>query len=433
MNTSLMRQFGRVTIVGCALSLAIVPLVAQRRLPREVALQPVQAGAAKRPSISTAGKTALSSYLLAAVDRGDVPGIQALIVDREGVLYEGVAGKRDVARGAEMQRDTLFRIASMTKPITSVAAMRLIEAGRIDLDDPVAKYLPAFNDRQVLSKFDTATGAYETRPPNRPITIRHLMSHTSGLGYSWSSEIVSRLTKNVREREPDVPLLHDPGERWTYSASTRVLGQVIETVSGQPLEVFLRDKILAPLEMTDTSFAVPAEKVARVATVHSRVDGTLVEEPNAPIQAAPVRGDGGLYATAHDYGNFLQMLLNDGRWHGVAILNAASVRTMGENHIGTVVVQEQPAADPTRTRPFPLGAGHDKFGLGFQIAVRDERGAGHRSPGSLSWAGINNTHFWIDRDRRIAVVLLMQVLPFYDETCIRTLRGFEELVYQFLN
>lgn len=431
-SINVMRPFARVTVVGCALSLAMVPLLAQQRLQRETALRPVQAGA-KRPSISTAGDTALSSYLVAAVDRGDVPGIHALIVDREGVLYEGVAGKRDVARGVEMQRDTLFRIASMTKPITSVAAMTLIEAGRIGLDDPVAKYLPAFKDRQVLSAFDPATGAYETRPPKRPMTIRHLMSHTSGLGYSWSSEIVSRLTNNVREREPDVPLLHDPGERWTYSASTRVLGQVIETVSGRPLDVFLREKILAPLGMADTSFAVPAEKVARVATVHSRVDGTLVEEPNAPIQAAPVRGDGGLYSTAHDYGNFLQMLLNDGRWHGATILKAQSVRTMGKNQIGTVVVQEQPAADPTRTRPYPLGAGHDKFGLGFQIAVRDERGARHRSPGSLSWAGINNTHFWIDPERQIAVVLLMQVLPFYDDTCIRTLRGFEELVYQYLN
>ncbi|MEA2465131.1 MAG: hypothetical protein QOJ98_2878 [Acidobacteriota bacterium] len=428
-----MRRFARATMVCCALTLAIVPLLAQRRLPREVALQPLQPGGAKRPSIPTAGAAALSSYLAAAVGRGDVPGVQALIVSREGVLYEGVAGKRDVARGVEMRPDTLFRIASMTKPITSVAVMMLIEAGKLDLDDPVATYLPAFKNRQVLSAFDTATDAYETRPAKRPIMIRHLLSHTSGLGYSWSSEIVSRLTKNVREREPDVPLLHDPGERWTYSAGTRVLGQVIETVSGQPLEVFLRDKILAPLGMADTSFAVPAEKVARVTTVHSRVDGRLIEEPNAPIQEAPVRGDGGLYSTAHDYGNFLQMLLNDGRWHGATLLNARSVHTMGENHIGTVVIEEQPAADPKRTRPFPLGAGHDKFGLGFQIAVGDEGSAKHRSPGSLSWAGINNTHFWIDPDRQIAVVLLMQVLPFYDDACIRTLRGFEELVYQYLN
>ena len=428
-----MRRFARVTLVCCALTLAMAPLLAQRRLPREVALQPVQPGAAKRPSISTAGTAALSSYLVAAVERGDVPGVQALIVGREDILYEGVAGKRDVARGVEMRPDTLFRIASMTKPITSVAVMMLIEAGKLDLDDPVAKYLPAFKDRQVLSAFDTTSGAYETRPAKRPITIRHLLSHTSGLGYSWSSEIVSRLTKNVREREPDVPLLDDPGERWTYSVSTRVLGQVIETVSAQPLEVFLRDRILAPLGMADTSFAVPAEKVARVTTVHSRVDGRLIEEPNAPIQEAPVRGDGGLYSTAHDYGNFLQMLLNEGRWHGATLLDARSVRTMGENHIGTVVIQEQPAADPKRTRPFPLGAGHDKFGLGFQIAVGDEPGARHRSPGSLSWAGINNTHFWIDPDRQIAVVLLMQVLPFYDDACIRTLSGFEELVYQYLN
>jgi CubicO group peptidase (beta-lactamase class C family) len=264
------------------------------------------------------------------------------------------------------------------------------------------------------------------------MTIRHLMTHTSGLGYAWSSPIVSRLTENVRERETQVPLLHDPGSEWTYSAGPRVLGQIVEKISGQPLDVFFRERIFDPLKMLDTSFAVPPEKLLRVATLHSRVDGKLVEQPNTLTQEAPVRGDGGLYSTARDYGTFLQTLLNGGSLQTVRLLGENTVRMMAENHIAAVVVQEQPAADPGRTRPFPLGAGRDKFGLGFQIAARDERYATLRSPGSLSWAGINNTHFWIDPNRRVAVVVLMQVLPFYDEVCIGVLRGFEELVYRHL-
>jgi methyl acetate hydrolase len=160
------------------------------------------------------------------------------------------------------------------------------------------------------------------------------------------------------------------------------------------------------------------------------VDGKLVEQPNTPVQQSPVNGEGGLYSTARDYGVFLQMLLNGGSLHTVKLLGAKSVAMMGANQIGSVVVDEQPAADPARTRPFPLGAGRDKFGLGFQIAVRDERYAKLRNPGSLSWAGINNTHFWIDPDSHIAAVVLIQVLPFYDEACIRVLREFEELVYR---
>jgi methyl acetate hydrolase len=209
-----------------------------------------------------------------------------------------------------------------------------------------------------------------------------------------------------------------------------VLGLIVEKVSGQPLDLFFQEHILGPLGMNDTSYAVPAEKASRVATNHSRVNGKLVEQPNSPTQQAPPRGDGGLYSTARDYGTFVQMLLNGGTLHGVTLLSPRSVKAMGENQIGSVVVSEQPAANPALTRPFPLGAGYDKFGLGFQIAVRDQRYADLRSPGSLSWAGISNTHFWIDPARGIGAVVLMQVLPFYDDAAIRTLREFEAAVYR---
>jgi CubicO group peptidase (beta-lactamase class C family) len=392
----------------------------------------LHAAAPAQPSISPAGRSLLSQYLAGAVERGDVPGVAALVVDRAGVLYEGAFGRLDVARHVNMPPNALFRIASMTKPVTSVAVMMLLEAGKLGLDDPVSKYLPAFENPRVISRFNAADGTYETRAAKQPITIRHLMTHTSGIGYGFSSPIVLRLLQGTQKSETDLPLLHDPGDRWTYGASTRVLGQVIEKISGEPVDVFLRDRIFDPLKMSDTSFAVSPEKLARVVTVHRRVDDKLVEEPNAPTQQAPVRGDGGLYSTARDYGTFLQMLLKGGSLGNAKLLSAKSVRMMGENQIGPIVVEEQPAADPARTRPFPLGAGRDKFGLGFQIAARDERYAKLRSPGSLSWAGIDNTHFWIDPNRHIAGVMLMQVLPFYDDACIRVLRGFEALVYRHL-
>jgi methyl acetate hydrolase len=386
----------------------------------------------ERQAFSKDGEAALSRSLSASVQRGDIPGVVALVVDPDKVLYQGSAGQQDVAGRIEMKPDAIFRIASMTKPVTTVAVMMLVEAGKVSVDDPVSRYLPNFKDRPVISSFDAATGAYQTRPARREVTIRHLLTHTSGVGYGWSSPIVAKLIGNDRDKETELPLLHDPGERWTYSASTRVLGQVVEKVSGQPLDVFLRERILGPLGMHDTSYAVPSASISRVVTVHSRTAGKLVEQPNAPVQQAPIRGDGGLYSTARDYGTFIQMLLNGGTLHGARLLTERTVRMMGENQIESVVVEDQPVADPLRSRPFPLGAGRDKFGFGFQIAVKDPRYAKYRSEGSLSWAGIDNTHFWIDPTRRIGAVWLAQVLPFYDEACIRDLRGFEELVYQYL-
>ena len=391
----------------------------------------VSVRADSRATLSKDGQAALSRSLSAAVGRGDVPGVVAMVVDPENVLFEGAAGQQDVARRIEMKPGAIFRIASMTKPITTVAVMMLIEAGKLSLDDPVSKYLPRFKDRPVISSFNASTGAYETTPATREITIRHLLTHTSGIGYGWSSPIVSRLVGNDRSKETELPLLHQPGAKWTYGANTRVLGQVVEKISGQPLDVFLRDRILGPLGMKDTGYAVPSGSVARVVTVHSRMNTGLVEQPNAAVQESPVMGDGGLYSTARDYGTFIQMLLNGGTLRGTRLLSERSVRMMSENQIGSVVVEEQPAADSLRSRPYPLGAGRDKFGFGFQIAIKDPRYAKYRSEGSLSWAGIDNTHFWIDPSRHIGVVWFAQVLPFYDEACIRSLREFEALLYRY--
>ena len=328
--------------------------------------------------------------------------------------------------------DAIFRIASMTKPITSVAMMMLIEEGKAKLDDPVAKYLPDFDNRPVIDTFNKANASYTTRPAKRPITIRHLLAHTAGLGYAFSDPTVLQIINATQKTEPELPLLHDPGDQWTYSAATRVVGFVLEKISGQTIDVFLRQRIFEPLKMVDTGHVVPSEKVSRVVTVHTRKGGKLTETPNDPKQESPIRGDGGLYSTAQDYSRFVRMLLNGGTLDGAKILSPRAAQAMSMMPTGGPVMQTQPDANPDRTRPFPIGAGKDKFGLGFQIQAADPALAKFRSPGSLSWAGINNTHFWIDPKRQVAAIVLMQVLPFYDEDAIKVLRDIEEVVYRNL-
>jgi methyl acetate hydrolase len=391
-----------------------------------------QVNAVALPVISDTGKSAISKVASAAVTRGEVPGVVTLIVNRGGIIYEGAEGKQDVGRGVALKPDAIFRIASMTKPVTSVAIMMLVDSGKVKLDDPVSKYLPEFKGRPVIAKFNEADATYTTRPAKREITIRHLMSHSSGLGYAFTNPTIKKIVDTTKKTEPELALLHDPGEKWTYSASTRVLGWVVEKVSGQTLDVYLRTQIFEPLKMTDTGHVVPAEKVARVVTVHSRKDGKLSEAPNDPKQESPVRGDGGLYSTAQDYGRFVRMLLNGGTLDGAKILTPKAVQMMSTMPAGGPVMQTQPDANPERTRPFPMGAGKDKFGLGFQVSAADPKYAKFRSAGSLAWGGINNTHFWIDPKRQIAGIVLMQVLPFYDDACVGVLRGIEEQIYKHL-
>jgi CubicO group peptidase (beta-lactamase class C family) len=376
---------------------------------------------------------AIDAYLSGAVRDTQIPGIVALVVDADAIVYTGSFGRRDVAGGQPMANDTIFRIASMTKPVTSVAVMMLVQEGDIGLDDPVSDYLPAFEDQRVIENFKPADKSYTTRPAATPMTIRHLLTHTSGLGYAFSNHTLAALV----ESDPgasvtQLPLLHDPGTRWTYGESTRVLGTLVEEVSGQRLDEFLSERIFAPLGMGDTFYTVPAQKISRVATVHRTTADGLVETPNTATITAPVYGDGGLHSTAADYAKFIQLFLNNGRApNGMRLLSEATVALMGENHIGAVLVEQQPGALPALSEPFPLGAGRDKFGLGFQITAQHDEPF-ERSAGSMSWAGIFNTQFWIDPQRGIGGVLLMQYLPFYDAAAIATLQGFERRVYEGL-
>jgi CubicO group peptidase (beta-lactamase class C family) len=387
--------------------------------------------ASAAPSLPPQGATALSALLKNATDRGDVPGVVVAVVNTDGMLYNEAFGKSSTAGNTPMTKDTIFNMASMTKPITSVAIMMLVDEGKLKLDDEVAKYLPKYKDPLVITKFNEADASYETRPAKRAITIRHLLTHTSGIGYGFASPMLTKIIEKTKKNELDLPLLFDPGEGWAYGASTRVLGHVVEAISGQKIDAFLESRILQPLGMHDTGYLVPAAKYPRVVAVNARgTDGKFMERPVPSPIPATVQGDGGLYGTASDYGLFLRMLLNRGTLGGKRILSEQSARTVFESHTGSVVVKEQQSANPVLSRNFPVGAGKDRWGLGFQLAA--EKQPNRRSPGSGTWAGIFNTHFFVDPSREIGVVVMMQTLPFYDDASMKVYAGVEEAVYRNL-
>jgi CubicO group peptidase (beta-lactamase class C family) len=380
------------------------------------------------PTIPAKGTAALSAFLKGATDRGDVPGVVVAVVNKDGLLYNEAFGVSSTASKRAMTKDTIFNMASMTKPITSTAIMILVEEGKLKLDDEVGKYVPKYKDPVVITKFNEADATFETRPAKRPITIRHLLTHTSGIGYGFSSPTLTKIMQKTGKGEMDMPLLFDPGESWAYGASTRVLGYVVEAISGQKIDAFLQSRILGPLGMTDTAYLVPESKYSRIVAVNARGDdGKFVERPIPAKIPATVQGDGGLYGTASDYGLFLRMLLNGGILGGKRILSEASVKTMLAPHTGSVVVQPQQSSNLSLSRNFPLGAGKDKWGLGFQLAA--EKATNRRSPGSGTWAGIFNTHFFVDPARQIGVVVMMQTLPFYDEKSMAVYAGVEDAVY----
>ncbi len=381
-------------------------------------------------------KMDIDDYLREAIQNSYVPGVVAMVTDRNGVIYSGAFGLRDVAQDRQMTVDTIFRIASMTKPITSVAIMMLIEDGELGLDDPASAYIPELGGKSVFATFNPGDKSYTSRPAASEISIRHLLTHTSGLGYSFANEILYGLVGSMRPSPStsDLPLLHDPGTKWTYGESTRVLGRIVEIVSGLRLEHFLKEYIFAPLNMTDTGFSVPDRKRDRVTTAHAKNGQILVETPNPSGElGVPPRGDGGLFSTATDYSRFVRMFLNGGIGaDGARLLSEETIRIMGQNHIGPLYVETQQISDHARSRPFPAGAGRDRFGLGFQITGPHEL-TDMRSPGSLSWAGIMNTEFWIDPEKGIGGVLLMQYLPFYDDAAMDILNGFEQRIYRNLD
>ena len=366
---------------------------------------------------------ALDALIRAAVDARQVPAAVAMVATSRKVVYTGAAG---------VPADAIFDIASMTKPITSVAVMQLVEAGKVQLDQPAHTYLPELRTLQVLE-------GGKLRAPKSAPTVRQLLAHTSGFAYEFFSREISEYVQAGKlasgftgtDQFLRAPLVADPGSRWEYGISTDWLGKIVEAVSGQPLDVYFRSRIFEPLGMADTFYEVPASKQSRLAPPHARQkDGTLGPLPPPPSKAATlVLGGGGLHSTAADYLAFAQALLAGGQASGRRLLKAETVTLMGNNQLGDAVFSAPVSQNPQFiVRNLVLPGAPDAFGLGF--ALNRKPLASGRGAGTMSWAGVFNTFFWIDRDRDVCAVLMAQLLPFGDAGPVKLMEDLDRILYK---
>ena len=375
--------------------------------------------------------------LRAAVDRGDVPGVVAMAATADGPSYRGAFGKRALPSGPAMTEDTVFWIASMTKAITSTAAMQLVERDKLALDAPIAGVLPELADPQVLEGFE-ASGAAKLRPAKRPITLRHLLTHTAGFAYDiWSPDLIRyQELKGIpgiiscENLALTTPLLSDPGERWNYGINIDWIGKAVERASGQKLGDYFADHIFGPLGMKDTGFKLRADQRTRLVGMSARQsDGKLEPMPfEIPQEPEFQMGGGGLYGTAADYLAFATMFLKEGRANGAQVLKAGTVKMMGENQMGDLNVCKLVTAVPPYSNDAEFFPGMvKKWGFGFMLNTQAV--PGRRSAGSLTWAGLGNTYFWIDPSRQVAGVILTQLVPFADHKVLDLYGKFESAIY----
>jgi methyl acetate hydrolase len=385
--------------------------------------------------------TAVIDQVLASAVAGDrIAGLVAAAADADGMLYHSAFGRLDIGKPARMTPDAVFRIASMTKAITATAAMQLVEQGRLSLDQPAREVLPFLAETQVLDGFDAA-GQPILRAPRGEITLRNLLTHTAGFVYdTWNADMnrYAQLTglppaRTGKLASLKAPLAFDPGTRWEYGINIDIAGRMVEVASGLDLETYFQRHICAPLGMVDTSFIQRPAWEGRLTTVHARqADGSLQPIALPPGPAADrdfFAGGGGLFSTAADYMRFLRALMQGGELDGARILRPETVAQMGQNHMGALEVQPMPSQMPHMSNDVELFPGMaKKWGLSFLINTGP--GPAGRSAGSLAWAGLNNTYYWLDPTRKVAGVLMTQVLPFADAAVLQALDAFEEAVYR---
>jgi methyl acetate hydrolase len=382
---------------------------------------------ATAPCIQSAerpGPAELDDILTTAVKMKAVPGVVAIVATGNGIVYRRAVG---------FSEDTIFAIASMTKPVTSVAVMQLVETGKARLDEPAATYVPELAKVQVL---DRGT----LRAPKNPVTVRQLLSHTSGFGYEFMNrELANQVSKGNTpsmmaggDAFLKAPLLFDPGTRYEYGIGIDWLGRLVERVSGLPLDEYFQKNIFAPLEMKDSFFRVPAAKQSRLAAVYQRKqDGSLEKLPASPFKPSSfLSGGGGLHSTAADYIRFARAIMAGGQLGGRRILKPESVALMGSNQIGELRLMPFSSLVPQlATDGAVLPGSLDKFGLGFAVntsAVKNGRGTN-----TMSWAGIFNTFFWIDREKRVCAVLMSQMSPGLADGPAKLLEDFDRAVYSW--
>ena len=379
----------------------------------------------------------IDEMLSRAVEDGIVAGVVALATTSSDTLYRGAFGGRALHDAPPMTEDTVFRIASMTKALTATACLQLVERGLLHLDRSVAEWVPALARPRILAGFDQ-DGAPILRPARAAITLRQLLTHTSGFAYGmWHADMArheswSPIPRNdtFDNAESCLPLAFEPGEGWAYGAGIDWAGKAVEAVTGQTLEQVFRDQVFLPLAMHDTGYRLAPAMQSRLAGMNRRqADGSLApviaESPQNPRHFL---GGGGLFGTGPDYLRFIRMMLNGGVLNSVRVLQAATVEMMGRNSIGALDVPPMRSAMPELTNDadfYPAMA--KKWGLSFLINTDDVPGA--RRAGSLAWAGLYNTYYWIDPRAGVGGVLLTQVQPFADPGVLALFDAFERAVY----
>jgi CubicO group peptidase (beta-lactamase class C family) len=424
----------RKVLIFAMLIVAALPVVAQKSLPIAVA-------APETVGLSSERLKRIDNTMNEWVQKGWMQGCEALIIRNGKIAYYKTAGYNDLDTKTPLQKDAIFRIASQTKAITAVAIMILFEEGKLMLNDPVSKYIPSFKNQRVLDKYNAGDTTYTTVPAEREVTIKDLLTHTSGIGYAMigSRESNAIYAKNkltagiggeneslleAMTRLGTLPLMHQPGQKWTYGLNSDLLGCLVEVISGMTLDQFFKKRIFEPLGMKDTYFNIPKEKASRLVIMYTedstgqlvRSKGGLLNGPVAPdyplLEKKFFSGGAGLSSSIYDYAVFLQMLLNGGEYNGKRILSRNTVRMMTMNQIGDL---------PYR--------GYDRFGLGFQI-VSEKNGDVPAQPGSYSWGGAYATSYWVDPKEKMVILFYRQLQ--------RTTRGgladnFRVLAYQALN
>lgn len=366
----------------------------------------------------------MDSTLKAAAARRGIPCFTAMAADARRILYEGAYGTRDAASGVPVKVDSIFSIMSMTKAITSLAALQLVDRGRVKLDEALDRYLPELRDRPVLDGFD-AQGQARVRPLTKPITLHHLLTHTSGICYDlWDADAFRWQAKATPGARP--PLMFEPGARWQYGQGIDVAGRLVEALSGETLEAYFQKNILQPLAMRDTSFVLAPEKFDRYVTLYRRqADGKLLPGDRVmPKPPATYNGGGGLYSTAPDYLRFLQAMLNGGG----GLVSKAMLRRMTANHIGPLRAGVMRSNNALVSADVDTHPG-ESDGHTLAFVVNRRRHEGGRAAGSLAWAGLYNTFYWIDPKSKVCGVILMQFLPFVDKEAVGMLNDFERAVY----
>ena len=402
------------------------------------------AGAAAGRAFGQSGPGALKgnadALLRGAVDAGDVPGVVAAVTTRDATIYEAAFGQRVIGQGTAMSMDTVFWLASMTKPLVGAGAMQLVEQGKIELDAPVAKVIPELGGFKVLEGYD-ANGKPKLRAAKGAITLRNLLTHTSGFVYdTWNEDMFRYVKENGLPRAGSgknialqTPLGFDPGQRWEYGIGLDWTGKVIEAVSGMRLGAYLAKNLVGPLGMDSTAFKITPEMRARLAKVHTRgADGKFAVFPfEVPQDPEFEPGGGGMYSTAGDYQRFMRMMMNGGKGNGNQVLRPQTVDMMSKNAMGSLRVAMLKSHNPVLSRDAEFFVGTPKsWGLSFMI--NDETAPTGRTAGSLAWAGLANTFFWIDQKKGIAGVHMAQLFPFVDQRALAGFYAFEKSVYSSL-